>query len=94
VQNSPISSPHHSSVVAAIDPAIPNVEQKSYFFKHFRSIFSDDKCGSGDGIEASIYGEMTPISAQKIMSYLTTNCGMNQESIFLDIGHGRGINYI
>lgn len=44
----------------------------------------------GNGYNGAIYGELTVGSMQKILSFLTESCELNQSSCFIDVGAGLG----
>ena len=50
---------------------------------------TDGNLGGG-GYNASIYGEITKHSMQKIIDFLIDKCALSHDSTFLDIGSGLG----
>lgn len=44
----------------------------------------------GNGYNGAIYGELTIGSMQKVIDFLVSECGLSQESRFIDVGSGLG----
>lgn len=56
---------------------------------HTHPCISQNRLGGGEGVEG-LYGSITCTGTQKVLAAMSKHCGLDKDSVLVDIGAGLG----